>query len=1369
MKRHHLIAAFLGTSAVLALTSGLYAQTAEQDRDPGFLAGLIENSLSGAGRNVQIDGFRGLLSSRATIERITIADDDGVWLIAEDLVMDWNRGALFQGRLAVNELGAARVAVLRAPVNNDPGAAPSPEAAPFALPDLPVSVEVGSLNLERIELGDSFLGEEIIASLTGDASLSGGAGDVRIDAYLLETRQGSLQLSGSYSNATRQLMMNLHLQEPEGGILADLANLPGAPSVDLQLAGTGPIDNYSADLTLATAGVERISGTGGVQTVTAEDGSEVGQQFALNITGDMTALLPADYHDFFGQQSTISAQGTRLAAGGFSLPQLAIKTRAFDLQGNAEIDATGWPSSFALRGIIADVDGPVVLPAGEGVTLGRADLDISFDAATGDRWTADVSVTDLDTPTARIPAITLTGGGVIDPAGGGTSFTADLDYAASGVQTNDPALNEALGDTISGRLALIGAADQPFRIESFSVNGPGITADLTGEVDLRESLVADAQLSLQAEDLSRFAALAGLDLGGGADLTIDARYVAADLATNVTITGTTTDLRTGIAEIDPLLAGQSQLLIEAARDTAGTRIPRLEITGPQLSATGQANVTSGASSASVEARLNDLGLVIDGITGPALVNLSGMRTADGAVNARASGSVPGGNLTFTGALPANSDTVQINLTADLSDVAPYAARFGQTVSGGGRISVQGTATTDGSRADLMLDIGTNSVAIGNPQIDPLLVGSGTLTGRILRSDINTVALQDIAVNLPVASATLAGTITNLMSDPAFEGDIRANVPDLAPFSGLAGQSLRGGASATISGRALASAAGFDLNLSAQAVDVDPGIPAVANLLRGTGTISGRAVRGDQGGLELSGVNVAFPNFTITGNLSGAGSAGTANFDARLANIGLFTPEFSGPVTATGTAALNEAGQWVINTSAQGPGNTTATLTGSVTPSGPVNLQLRGDAPLSFANGFIDPMRLDGRAAFDLAVNGAPALENVSGQVRLSNGRLAVPAASQSLNDIGGTITLSGGRAQIDMSAGVDDGGRFVLTGPVTLAAPYNGDLVLDLQGVSRRDPLLYSTSASGRITMRGPLAGGATIAGLIDLGPTEVQVPSSSVGALGSLPEVQHIGAMAAVRQTLERAGLSLSGGEAGASSGGGGGGAAYPLDVTVRAPGRIFIRGRGLDAELGGELRVTGTTANIIPSGQFSLVRGRLSILQQRFDLTEGSVTLEGDFNPVLRLVAQTQTSSGTVVDVTVEGSISEPTVTFSSSPQLPQDEVIAQLLFGRDLSSLSAFQAVQLAAAVGTLMGVGGGGIVEDLRAGAGLDDLDFTQDDEGNAAVRAGKYLSDNIYTDVTVGSNETTINLNLELTDEVTVKGSASSGGDTGLGIFYERDY
>ena len=136
-----------------------------QEDDEGFLTDLIEDNLSATAREVDIQGFAGALSSRATIDLLTIADGEGVWLEATDLTLDWNRSALFGGRIEVQELSAGAINVIRPPIP-DPQA-PTPEATPFSLPELPVSVDIGQLDVGRITLGEEVLGEELALSLRG--------------------------------------------------------------------------------------------------------------------------------------------------------------------------------------------------------------------------------------------------------------------------------------------------------------------------------------------------------------------------------------------------------------------------------------------------------------------------------------------------------------------------------------------------------------------------------------------------------------------------------------------------------------------------------------------------------------------------------------------------------------------------------------------------------------------------------------------------------------------------------------------------------------------------------------------------------------------------------------------------------------------------------------------------------------------------------------------------------------------------------------------------------------------------------------------------------------------------------------------------
>jgi translocation and assembly module TamB len=331
-----------------------------------------------------------------------------------------------------------------------------------------------------------------------------------------------------------------------------------------------------------------------------------------------------------------------------------------------------------------------------------------------------------------------------------------------------------------------------------------------------------------------------------------------------------------------------------------------------------------------------------------------------------------------------------------------------------------------------------------------------------------------------------------------------------------------------------------------------------------------------------------------------------------------------------------------------------------------------------------------------------------------------------------------------------------------MSAPFAADLTATLNAAVLSQRNLYETTANGRVTLTGPLTNGARIGGQIDLDTVELRIPESLGPTFANLPGLDHRGESAAARQTRLWAGLIAD--PAAAS----GPAVAFPIDLLINAPARIFVRGRGLDAELGGRLRLGGTTAALEPQGRFTLVRGRFNILGKRLDLTEGQVSLQGAFDPYIRFIAETE-AAGSAVRIGLEGLASAPELTLTSSPELPQDEVLALLLFGRGITDISALQAVQLAGAIRTLSGRGNG-LSENLRASIGVDDLDLSTNEEGQTEARVGKYLSDNLYTDVTVNTEgETQINLNLDVTRSITVRGRVNSDGGTGVGVYIERDY
>jgi translocation and assembly module TamB len=204
---------------------------------------------------------------------------------------------------------------------------------------------------------------------------------------------------------------------------------------------------------------------------------------------------------------------------------------------------------------------------------------------------------------------------------------------------------------------------------------------------------------------------------------------------------------------------------------------------------------------------------------------------------------------------------------------------------------------------------------------------------------------------------------------------------------------------------------------------------------------------------------------------------------------------------------------------------------------------------------------------------------------------------------------------------------------------------------------------------------------------------------------------------------------------------AARPLaiDVTIEAPRAVFVRGRGLDAEVGGELRWRGTRAAPLVSGGFELRSGRFNLAGKALEFQSGRVSFNGrgtanQLDPTLDFVAS-NTSGGVTSTLKVGGYADAPVLTLSSSPERPQDEVLAQLLFGASIAELSALQLAQMGAAVATLGGVGGGGSpLLSLQRSLGLDRLAISgaQGEGSGASVEVGRYVSRRVY----VGTRQST---------------------------------
>ncbi|MEL6840254.1 MAG: translocation/assembly module TamB domain-containing protein, partial [Pseudomonadota bacterium] len=1120
--------------------------------------------------------------------------------------------------------------------------------------------------------------------------------------------------------------------------------------------------------------------------------------------------------------------------GSIDVSALELDAGRVALSGALQIGAQGWPERIDLTGGITGLgDEPVLLPlTGPRTFVDGMDLTVNYDARIADDWRADITVDGLNRPGLGIDQLRLQGGGILQPGEGADIglVTANLRYGADGLRLDDAGAAEAFGDTIGGTFVASRSEGARTEITEFTLSGGGLDATVEATIAGPDAgFQTTATINAAVEGLERFATLIGQDIGGGAELGVLANVTPLDGLFNIIATGQTNDLSVGIAEADRVLAGTGDISASFVRDTEGTRLEVLNIRTDAAQLDANADLRSDGIEAEISARVNELRQVIPELTGPATIEGEVATSETGDITFALTGAAAATNFATEGTVSPTEtgQTVNLGMNLELGDLARFAALTGRPLSGSGDLAIDGVVLTDGLRFDLNISGTTTDIVTGTPRIDPFLQGVTRLQGEVARPtedalritglslnspalrvtgdadvslqgentvdlivQINDAALLDPSLSGPIrltidaSPGANAGTqaalrLTGPETDVTFDGtiaaedyriagDLTAEVGDLGTYAPLIGQPVDGSVNLTASGETLPDLSSFDAQVRLQSEDLSIGNPTLDPLLAGTGRINVQMGQ-DDGVLAVRTLEVSTREMSIVGALNGAQGLGQGRFNASLRNVGVLTDQISGPIRATGSASLDEAGNWGVDATGTGPGGLGAQIVGQYGADGNLNMDIDGSAPLALANRAIDPRRLSGLANFDLRVVGPPTLDALGGQITFSDGRLAAPNLGEALTDITGQISLGGGQAQIDLQSRVESGGGITINGPIALTPPNNADVTVALNNMALQDPQLYRSSIDGTVTLNGPLQGGARIAGQLTLGETNVRVPSSAISTLGDLPDIIHVGESGAVRQTLTRADAVVAAGGDADDNDQSNRRRAFPLDIRIDAPGRIFVRGRGVDAELGGRLRIGGTSADVIPVGRFSLVRGRIDILQQRFELTEGSATLEGDFDPFIRLVATTQTDNGTVINIIVEGPAGEPEVRFESIPELPQDEVLSQLIFGRDLSSISPLQAVQLASAISTLAGRGGGAF-DRLRRNVGLDDLDITTDEEGQTAVRAGRYISDNVYTDVTVTSEgDTEINLNLDLTDDITAKGSVDQDGETSIGIFFERDY
>ncbi len=236
-----------------------------------------------------------------------------------------------------------------------------------------------------------------------------------------------------------------------------------------------------------------------------------------------------------------------------------------------------------------------------------------------------------------------------------------------------------------------------------------------------------------------------------------------------------------------------------------------------------------------------------------------------------------------------------------------------------------------------------------------------------------------------------------------------------------------------------------------------------------------------------------------------------------------------------------------------------------------------------------------------------------------------------------------------------------------------------------------------------------------------------------------------------------------------------YLIDVS--APGGIEVDGMGLESEWRTDnLQIRGTTDDPRLGGSVAIIpgRGSYSFAGVEFEITQGNIFFDpnGPIDPRIDLVASTEVDALSVA-VNVRGNASQPEITFSSVPALPEEELLARLLFGGSITNLSATDALQLGAAVASLRGGSGTGPINQLRDAIGLDRLRIVPADSAlgrGTSIALGKNFGRRFYVEIiTDGAGYNASNVEFRVTSWLNLLATVSTIGRHSVAAEIRRDY
>jgi translocation and assembly module TamB len=1282
---------------------------------------------------VRIQGLSGRFPDALRAEQIQVSDAKGPYLTIKGLNLDWSPLKLVQRIAHIDQLQADHLDFIRLPESES-------KTSGSGSFNLPVQVDLRHLHVGQAVIGAPVAGVAATLALDGSATLPTlDEGTAQLDVTRLDS-PGHYAVNGHVT--ADAIQATVKADEPAKGLISDLAHLPALGAITIQASVDGPKDSLATQVAV-TAG-----------------------------------------------QLTASANGT-----------VDLEHEAADLTVKAHAPAMAPAPDVSWQSVLVDakVHGPFLKPDAN----------------------ATIKIDTLSAAGARI--------GALDANVTGNQGQVDLHATVRDLHIPGPKPDLFAMDPVT--LTASARLDAPDRPVTFALHHPLISAEGSASTEGTQQV----KVHLTLPNLSPLAAAGGTDLDGSTDLDVAAE--TKDGTTTAAVTGRIA-ITGGMAPVPALVGEDGSVDVAASLHDQNIKLSHLAVNGKALKISAQGGMEDQAIDLDWTVALSDLAAVQPTVSG----TLDAKGHAAGKLNDLAIQADLGADLSAKGYSPGHitakvdatglpaAPHATVNANGTLLDAPLTLALTADEANGAVNVNI-GQASWKSLQAGGTMSLTPPAIIpAGNLQIDlGRLADLEPLLGRPLAGKANatldsddkaaklTVTVRDAAMpgTAAISKAELNATVTDPAGHPDVDGTFTAD--------GISAGSAKS-ISARVTAKGPIDSLGLTVTADAPAIADGPAKLTTAGTLNVTdktlalgrfeASWKQQALKllaptrlNFADGVAMDRLRLGFrqAELTVSGK-AGNTLALTVSLRDLPADIGaIVNPAFAanGAIAAdarlTGTAARPEGTIKLTATGVkqrQGPGQAlpaadlvaTATLLGTSAridtklTAGPSHITVTGSVPLAQGGGLdlktdgridltmLDPLlmaegrRARGEVTLNAAVTGTTKAPLIRGTANLSKGDVADYTLGAHVNNLAATIQASGDTIHLASFTGKAGAGTLGGSGTVSLTGAMPVDLHFTADNARPLSSDLMTATIDANLTVQGEVKGDLQAGGTLHVRRADIRIPDKLPTSIAVLP-VREANAPPPPPPGPESQ-------------------STIALNLTLNAPEQVFIRGRGLDAELGGSIHIHGTVAKPIPDGGLHLRRGTFSLVGSTLTFTEGTIDFSGDgiADPSIHFVA-TSTTSTMVATLTISGSAKDPKIALSSVPDMPQDEILAQLLFNTSTSKLSPFQLAEIAAALASMSGATSGfDPLESLRSKFGLDRLSVGSNNAGNPTLEAGSYVARGVYLgakqSATGGGTQATVQvdltkgLKLETTagsGNTSATGSTSNADAASVGLTYQFEY